>query len=143
MKRIVSLRFFVLACVLAAAACGCSQKATLNPVAGKVLYQGKPLAGALVSFHAEDPKSSPATGFTKDDGTFSVMTGDIEGAKSGEYRITIMCQAPLKTATGGMSFGPSYETEDRLKGAYANRDASQIKVTIKDGPNQLEPFDLK
>lgn len=122
---------------------GCSQKATLNPVHGKVTLGGQPLAGALVSFHPDDPKANPATGFTKEDGAFSVMTGDIEGANPGTYKITIMCQVPLKKKSQGMEFGGTPETEDRLKGAYANRDSSQFKVTIKEGPNQLEPFDLK
>jgi hypothetical protein len=122
---------------------GCSQKETLNPVHGKVLLQGQPLAGALVSFHPGDIKQNPATGYTKDDGTFSVMTGDLEGAKAGSYQVTIMCQVPVKKKSEGMAFGGMEETEDRLKGAYANRDTSQITVTIKEGPNQLEPFDLK
>ena len=143
MNRLVCLRCFATTLALAAVTVGCSQKETLNPVVGKVLYQGQPLAGALVSFHPEDGKSNPPTGFTKEDGTFSVVTGEVEGAKPGAYRITIMCQVPVKTKTEGMSFGGMGETEDRLKGAYANRDASKITVTIKDGPNQLEPFDLK
>ena len=130
-------------CLIAVVLAGCTQKATLNPVQGKVTLGGQPLAGALVSFHSEDPKASPATGFTKEDGTFSVMTDDIEGAKPGTYTITIMCQVPLTKKSQGMEFGGTPETEDRLKGAYANRDNSQIKVTIKEGPNQLEPFDLK
>ena len=143
MNRVACLRCFAMAFVLAAVTVGCSPKETLNPVAGKVLYQGQPLAGALVSFHPEDGKSSPATGYTKEDGTFKAVTGDVDGAKPGTYKITIMCQVPIQTKTEGMSFGGMGETEDRLKGAYANRDSSQIKVTIKDGANQLEPFDLK
>ncbi len=143
MKRLVCVPGIALAFVLAMASIGCSEKAKLNPVQGKVLLGGQPLAGALVSFHPQDRKADPPTGYTKEDGTFSVMTGEVEGAKPGTYQITIMCQVPVKTKSGGMSFGGTEETEDRLKGAYSNRDSSQIKVTIKDGPNQLEPFDLK
>jgi len=80
---------------------------------------------------------------TKQDGTFSLTTGQTDGAAAGKYVVTIICPVPIKTKSEGMSFGGDPETEDRLQGAYANRDASQIKVTIKDGPNQLEPFDLK
>jgi hypothetical protein len=143
MNQLVCLRCVATTFALAAVTLGCSQKETLNPVLGKVIYQGQPLAGALVSFHPEDGKSSLATGYTKEDGTFKAVTGDVEGAKPGTYKITIMCQVPVKTKTEGMSFGGMGETEDRLKGAYANRDASQITVKIKEGPNQLEPFDLK
>ncbi len=48
-----------------------------------------------------------------------------------------------KSVATMMAGGGMGETEDRLKGAYANRNASKIIVKIKDGPNQLEPFDLK
>jgi hypothetical protein len=122
---------------------GCTQKEKLNPVHGKVLYQGQPLAGALVSFHPQDSQGDPPTGYTKEDGTFTVVTGPVEGARTGTFNITVMCQVPTKHKAAGMSFGGVAETEDRLQGAYANRDTSRITVTIKDGPNQLEPFDLK
>ena len=146
MFRRSSSRGWRLVAVLVLLGAGCSQKVNLNPVTGKVLYQGEPLAGALVSLHPDASTSAnatPPTGYTKPDGTFSVVTGEIEGALPGKYTVTVMCQIPVKTKTEGMSFGGEGETEDRLKGAYANRDTSQIKVTIKDGPNQLEPFDLK
>ena len=144
MKRLLfaaSLGFLTALTTLSA---GCSQNEKLNPVQGKVLLQGQLLAGALVSFHAENFADNTPTAFTKEDGTFSVMTGDIAGAKAGTYKVTVMCQVPTKAPPeGGMSFGGMGETEDRLKGAYANRNQSKISVTIKDGPNQLEPFDLK
>jgi hypothetical protein len=35
------------------------------------------------------------------------------------------------------------EMEDRLKGKYANRDSSQIKVEIKAGQTELEPIKLE
>jgi hypothetical protein len=143
MKRSLFAPIAVLAAALVTLPAGCSQKETLNPVHGKVIYEGMPLAGALVSFHPEDDKQEPATGFTKEDGTFSVVTGDVEGAREGTYRITVMCQVPVKVKKEGMSFGGTEETEDRLKGAYANRGKSPFTVAIKDGPNQLEPFDLK
>jgi hypothetical protein len=136
----VRLGWLVIAIGLGA---GCSEATKLNPVEGKVLFQGQPLAGALVSFHPGDIKDNPPTGYTKEDGTFKIVTGDLEGAKAGTYKVTIMCQVPVKTKAEGMSFGGLDETDDKLKGAYANRDASKITVTVKEGANQLEPFDLK
>jgi hypothetical protein len=108
-----------------------------------VLYQGEPLGGALVSFHADEGRKDPATGLTKADGTFELVTGDVKGADPGTYTVTVTCQVPVETKGGGMSFGGTPETEDRLNGAYANRNQSTIKVEVKEGPNQLEPFDLK
>ena len=128
-----------------AASMGCSQKGGLSPVKGKVTFQGAPLGGALVSFHptSKQGEMTPPTGYTKEDGTFSVTTGDTVGAAPGDYTVTVICSVPIKSKGGGMSFGDGGETEDRLKGAYANRDASKIKVTIKEGPNELEPFNLQ
>jgi hypothetical protein len=54
-----------------------------------------------------------------------------------------MCQVPIETKDKGMSFGGEPETEDKLKGVYANRETSQIKIEVKEGPNQLEPIELK
>jgi hypothetical protein len=134
------------ACVLAAlvgCGAGCSKTKELNPVQGKVLYQGQPLAGALVSFHPEDRPGDPAVGLTKPDGTFELTTGDLKGADAGKYTITVICQAPIESKSQGLSFGGEPETEDRLKGAFANRNKSTITVEVKEGVNQLEPFDLK
>jgi hypothetical protein len=131
---------------LAAISCAsCTQTAeTFNPVQGKVLFKGEPLGGALVSFHPEaESKRDTPTGFTKPDGTFSVTTGQVEGALAGTYKVTFICsQIPEAAKGGGLSTG-GMDTEDILKGAYANAEASKITVTIKEGPNQLEPFDLK
>jgi hypothetical protein len=122
-------------------------KEELNPTEGKVLYKGQPLAGALVTFHPKGEASATAvrpTGLSKEDGTFTVMTGDKNGAPAGEYVVTIICsEVPAESkkekdfATGGM------ETKDRLQGAYADHSKSKITVQIKSGTNKLEPFDLK
>lgn len=118
---------------------------SLQPVQGKVLLNGTPLSGALVALHPKggaDLKSIPSTGLTKEDGTFSIMTGDKPGAPVGEYIVTIVCSEVVKGKPGVISTGEP-ETVDRLKGAYATKDNSKITVEIKSGPNQLEPFDLK
>ena len=124
----------------------CGSGGDLNPVQGVVRHAGKPLAGALVSFHADGSATTsvPPTALTKEDGTFSVSTGESAGAPAGTYTVTVIHSVPVKRPPdGSMSMGDSTETEDSLKGAYADRATSQIKVTIKDGANQLEPFDLK
>lgn len=123
----------------------CSSKPGLNSVHGKVLYQNQPLGGALVSFHPDDPSDvslETPVGLTKPDGTFQLATGKDDGAPEGHYTVTIICSEVPKTAQKGFSTG-GVESVDRLKGAYANREASKIKVEIKSGANQLEPFDLK
>jgi hypothetical protein len=133
--------------MLAFTGVSCSQSETLNPVQGKVLHQGQPLAGALVSFHpdslADGTLADAAVGLSKADGTFELATGQASGAHAGKYTVTVICPVPIESQQKGMSFGGEPETEDKLKGAYANRETSQIKIQIKEGPNQLEPIELK
>jgi len=129
--------------------CGlaCSGSGSLNPVTGKVIYKDQPLAGALVTFHlkgSKDIKAVPPTALTKDDGSFTVKTGPSEGAPAGEYIVTIICSAPVNKKTSKkITLGADEETADVLQGAYADADKSKLLVTIKSGPNQLDPFDLK
>jgi len=131
--------------LLALGAVSCSGGTSLNPVAGKVLHKDQPLSGALVTLHpkgATDHTAVPATGLTKDDGTFTVTTGNQDGAPAGEYVVTVVCSRMPKNAKKGLGTG-NIDTEDVLQGAYANRDTSKIFVTLKAGPNQLETFNLK
>ena len=123
----------------------CSSKDKLNPVQGKVLHQNQPLAGALVAFHPDGPADinvQNPVGLTKEDGTFQLTTGQDDGARAGIYTVTIICSEIPQNAKKTFSTG-GVDSVDRLKGAYANVDASKIKVEIKPGRNELEPFDLK
>lgn len=129
--------------------CGlaCAKGEKLNSVEGQVLYKSQPLGGALVSFHPKETRGinvAQPTGFTKEDGTFSVTSGPENGAPAGEYVITIICSEvikPAKPKQEAFSMGTE-ETQDRLKGAYAERGLSKITVRIKSGVNKLEPFRL-
>ena len=122
----------------------CSETEQLNPVQGKVLHKDKPLSGATVTLH---PKGQgglnvvPAVGLTKEDGTFTLATGDKQGAAVGDYVVTIICSRIPKGKKPIGTGGP--EAIDILNGAYASRDHSKITVTIKAGDNQLPPFKLK
>jgi hypothetical protein len=146
MRHCVSILRLGLIAVVALSGLSCSDSAsTLNPVQGKVLLNGQPLAGALVTLHLKDGadiRTVPSTGLSKEDGTFTIMTGDKAGAPAGSYVVTIICSEVVKSKEGVISTGPP-ETQDRLKGAYADRAKSSITVEVKKGPNQLEPFDLK
>jgi len=141
--RTTSILLFV--AVLTLLSTSCSSSESLHPVQGKVLHNGNPLPGALVTLHLKsggDLKTIPSTGLSKEDGTFTIMTGDKTGAPAGEYVVTIICSEIVKPQPGVISTAEP-ESVDRLKGAYANKDNSKIVVQIKSGPNQLEPFDLK
>lgn len=121
---------------------GCSGSG-LNPVQGKVLYNDQPAKGALVTFHpkgADDVNVIRPTGFTKSDGTFTLTTGKEAGAPAGEYVVTIIWPEEVKSK--GISMAPP-DSQDRLNGAYANQKTSTLKVEIRKGTNQLDPFNLK
>ncbi len=118
---------------------------TYHPVQGKVIYKDEPLGGALVTFHPQgktDLKTMVSTGLTHDDGTFTVETGGKPGMPAGNYIVTIICSETVKSKPGVITTGPP-DTKDKLGGLYADKDKSTIKVTIKAGENQLEPFHLK
>ena len=124
----------------------CSGGGDLQSVQGTVLYKNEPLKGAVVAFHrkgTDDITALRPVGLTKEDGTFTLTTGQADGAPPGQYVVTVTC--PESAATkGGAAFNTAApEPQDRLRGAYADRATSKIEVEIKKGVNRLEPFDLK
>jgi hypothetical protein len=117
---------------------------TLNPVHGKVLYKNQPLKGAQVTFHPRGPtdiNTIRPVGLTGEDGTFSVKTGQKEGAPAGPYVVTLICSEEIKPKAKKLSM-ESPGTRDMLGGTYARQETSKIHVEIKSGVNQLEPFNL-
>jgi len=139
-------RLFLL---IAALCCTSCSKGGYNAVHGKVLYQDQPIEGVVVTFH---PKSKSALrdlpfGVTRDDGTFELSTGKAEGAPEGEYVVTFYCPQDAEDKPGkkakskGMRM--QHEQEDRFKGAYVSEAKSNFKVTVKNGKNDLDPFNLK
>jgi hypothetical protein len=132
-----------LALLTALLCASCSGGVPLNPVHGKVLLKDQPLKGALVTFHPNGPTDINTilpTGVTGEDGTFNVTTGKKEGAPAGEYVVTLICSEQVGPPKR-MSMEPP-QTRDRLGGTYARKETSKLRVEIKKGVNQLEPFNL-
>jgi hypothetical protein len=124
---------------------GCGEKGIpCNVVHGSVNVDGKPAEGAMVIFcpvgGSEQVQKTRPFGFTESDGKFELLTvkkGD--GAPAGDYKVII--QWPAKTTPngdGGRSMGG-----DRLQGRYMNLEKSQLTATVKQGVNDLPPFELK
>ncbi len=140
-----AVRWPFLALLLGPCGLSCSGNAGLSPVQGKVLYKDQPIKGVLVTFH---PKTADLTthlpiGLTREDGTFTLTTGQSEGAPPGVYVVTFLCSEEVETkGKRTLSTAPP-ETQDRFRGAYADRATSTFRVEIKKGTNQLEPFRLK
>jgi hypothetical protein len=135
--------------VLVPALCGLSCSGSggkLNPVEGKVLYKDKPLKGAVLTFHPKggnDVTTVRPVGMTQEDGTFKLTTGQKEGAPAGEYVVTLICSEEVNPSSKKSFSTKAPETQDRFQGAYAKPETSTLKVEIKKGNNQLEPFRLK
>jgi hypothetical protein len=135
--------------LLVALCCASCSKSGYNPVRGKVLHQNVPIEGVVVTLH---PKSKSVLrdvpfGVTGEDGTFELTTGKGEGAPEGEYVVTFYCPQDVEDKPGKKAKSKGMrmqrEQEDRFKGAYASEAKSSFKVTVKNGKNELEPFNLK
>lgn len=120
--------------------CGAEDRIEVYPVEGQVLVGGQPAAGALVIFHPSDsqPEGFPAArprGSVDAEGHFSLTTFETgDGAPVGNYTVTVVWQTRVEET--------EELTPDRLAGRYDNPQASQLKVTLRPEPNQLEPFEL-
>ena len=130
---------------------GCSRVSGFNPVEGKVLWRGKPAAGARVIFHPilETPNQLQPSALVEADGSFHLKTwnpghrGDpADGAPPGEYRATIDWLDFSRKASPPKDKLKGY-AEDKLKGRYADPKRSSLQVTVKEGENVLPPFELK
>jgi hypothetical protein len=114
-----------------------------------VLYKGKEIRGAVVTFHLKDADPVMAVrpvGLTTSDGTFTLTTGQKPGAAAGEYAVTFIWpkEVPAKKNKQGlaMEMGMGTDTYDALDGAYADASRSAFKVEIKAGETKLEAFRL-
>jgi hypothetical protein len=121
----------------------------LNKVSGKVLFQGKPMKGAVVAFHLKGETNGSApnpTGITDENGVFTLSTVRDSGAPAGEYLVTVILLNDPAASAGATSIGLSEgkaKSVDRFQGRYSNPATSGLTAVIKSGENnELEPFNL-
>ena len=109
------------------------------------MYKNQPAEGVVVTFHPKGANVHTVfpVGRTGADGTFTLTTGQGEGAPAGEYGVTFMWprQAEQKGKKKTMTM-QNFTPEDRFGGAYAKQESAK-KVEIKHGKNELEPFNLQ
>lgn len=134
--------------------CGtsCSQSVpgkAVYPVHGQVLLEGKPVANALVVFYpvgAWGAEESRPHAQTDSDGRFTVSTyGTKDGAPAGEYKVAISELRDAGEETEGQADvgSPARKNPNPPPARYGNPETSGLRVTISEGPNDLEPFRLK
>jgi hypothetical protein len=94
MVRVIARGCGLLAVVLVV---GCGGKSGPVPVRGVLKVEGKPVAGAVVTFHPEAPDGKVASGTVDADGTFRLSTDTAgDGALPGKYKVVI--QPPTESA---------------------------------------------
>ncbi|MBS0262053.1 MAG: hypothetical protein JSS02_08845 [Planctomycetes bacterium] len=140
--------YCVLLCLAGLLPVGCgdsdASQVPLHRTSGMITFGGKPLAGAIIMFHAVKRSSTttddplPVPGATsQEDGSFSVSTFDPEdGMPEGEYYITVSCE----DRSGGRQNDDDYP--ELLPTRYQNPATSGLKVKIVAGDNELKPLEL-
>jgi hypothetical protein len=136
-----SNRFVLLAAVATAVFTGCAGETRLPvfPVTGKVQFQGKSPAGAIVVLNpvgATGNLDVLPTGTVKDDGSFTLTAYESDdGAPAGNYIATIQWYKVTKEAGGP---GPNV-----LPKTYSSPKTSPVKVNVAGGPVQIPPIAIK
>lgn len=114
----------------------------MYPVQGELLVDGEPAEGALVIFHpvsSSEPKTTNPNGRVQPDGSFHVTTYESDdGAPAGQYVVTVFWPEPPKSPVDHPAMGP-----DRLKGRFTDPEASNIRITVSEGENILDPINLQ
>lgn len=109
----------------------------LHPVKGSVvLADGKPLTEGEITFVPVKNTSHTATGKIGTDGTFTLKSGDLgDGAAEGEYKIKVESALTVPSAD-------AKKKKFIVPVQFQDEDGSDIRITIKSGPNNLEPIKL-
>jgi hypothetical protein len=115
----------------------------VHPVRGQVFYRGTPAEGAKVVLYdtnRQDATTPFPTDVVQADGTFRLTSYEEgDGAPAGTYKATVIWLEPIPEGVNREMYSPA----DRLGGLYSNPERSPFEVTIVEGVNELEPFELK
>jgi hypothetical protein len=116
-------------------ASGCNRSGLdLVDVAGVVKYDGKPLAGAGVVFVPS--QGLPAMDITDNNGEFSLITANQDGARVGEYRVSV---SKTQTIEIPQRYGyPEYKTNHLIPQKYSKATTSGLTATVNDDENYFE-----
>lgn len=132
---------------------GCGQKTAgpkTYPVTGAVTLKGEPVAGATVTFHGADGKST-AVGTTDAKGQYTLTAGPAgQGALAGKYQVAIVkykAAEPAPAAKGGEYVPPDPNQppppapENLLPAKYADPKTSALTADVQ--PGGQHNFDFK
>lgn len=129
----------LIAAVLALVLAGCTQKpATLVSVSGKVVYKGAALPDGIIIFSPDTSRGESgkiAFGKIKNDGTYTLTTGDAPGASSGWYRVTVSSEV-----SRGAPYDPA--PMSRIPEKYRDPALSQLQCEVKANRDNHLDFNL-
>lgn len=145
--------------ILSVAAIGCSgggagdKRVPVFTVTGKVLMNGGPLAGAMVSF-APTEGQPVAVGRSNDAGEYSLTTYDSnDGAAKGAYKITVMkVIAPAASGAADAAHGTNFnggahggkaakgtaDSGNLVPAQYGAFDKTPLEFTVEEKPNTYD-----
>lgn len=96
---------------------GCSNSSRLPtyPVTGAVTSQGKPVAGAAVTFVPTSTEGEAASAITDSEGKYALTTWEAgDGARPGQYRVKVSKQEQATVAPAKMVQNLSIEEEQKI-----------------------------
>ena len=137
-----SLALAGLLLALAASGCGKGKPATA-PVTGRVLLDGKPVAGAAVMLEPVEG-GVPARGGTGADGSFTLSTfGRDDGALVGRHRVSVSKFVTEGAAANelGLEAAPApagMQPKAALPARYADPKTSGLEATVEAGGTKVE-----
>lgn len=136
--------------------CSNSSRPRTYPVTGTVTMQGKPVAGAVITFVPTSNEGEAATAITDSDGKYALTTwraGD--GARPGEYRVKVSKQEQTAVDPSKMVKNLSIEEEQKIyvenkkprppakslvPSKYQDESSSGLSHTV---PNGSTTFDIE
>lgn len=137
-------RLSLVGIVLALPAAGCGKaKPATAPVSGRVLLDGKPVAGAAVMFEPVDG-GVPARGSTGSDGGFRLSTFERDdGGLVGRHRVSISKFVTEGVAANELGLeaapgAPGLQPKAALPTRYADPKSSGLEATVEAGGTTVE-----
>ena len=95
--------------------CSNSSRPPTYPVTGTVTWQGKPLAGAVVTFVPASTEGEAASAITDADGKYALTTWEAgDGARPGQYRVKVSKQEQETVDPSKMVRNLSIEEEQKI-----------------------------
>lgn len=100
---------------IALTGCSSSSRPPTYPVTGTVSLQGKPVAGAAVTFVPADTEGEAASAITDSDGKYALTTWEAgDGARPGQYRVKVSKQEQQVVDASKLVQNLSIEEEQKI-----------------------------